>query len=67
VASRAGDPARAARLLGAANAIGQVGDADVHAQLEEHLFAPARAVYGERRWSEAHAAGARLSFDEAIS
>ena len=44
IATRRGDPERAARLLGAATAIGPVGDADVNAQLEEHFFAPARAT-----------------------
>ena len=42
IATRRGDPERAARLLGAATAIGPVGDADVNAQLEEHFFAPPR-------------------------
>ncbi|MET0973393.1 MAG: hypothetical protein ABWY95_08235 [Thermoleophilaceae bacterium] len=67
VETRRGDPARAARLLGAANATGTVGDADVNTQLEERFFAGARARCGRRRWSEAEAAGAELSFEEAIT
>ena len=58
-------PERAARLLGAATAIGPVGDADVNAQLEEHFFAPARLR--TRHWSQAHTAGAQMGFEEAIA
>ncbi|HEX6651941.1 MAG TPA: hypothetical protein VF072_04300, partial [Thermoleophilaceae bacterium] len=65
VAARRGDPERAARLLGAASVIGPIGDADVNAQLEQHFFAPARDC--TPNWSHAHAAGAELSFDEAIT
>jgi predicted ATPase/DNA-binding SARP family transcriptional activator len=66
IASRRGDTERAARLLGAATAIGEVGDADVSAELEEHFFAPARA-YGTRLWCEAYTAGAQMSFEGAIT
>jgi class 3 adenylate cyclase len=66
IAAHRSDAERAARLLGAANAIGPVGDADVNGQLEEHFFAPGRAEHGRRRWTEARAAGAQLSFQEAI-
>jgi hypothetical protein len=38
-----------------------VGDA-----LEQQFFEPARQHYGERRWSKQHAAGTRLSLEEAI-
>jgi hypothetical protein len=65
--TRRGDLERAARLLGAATTIGPVGDADVNAQLEERFFAAARARHGTRRWSEAYAAGAEMSFEQAIS
>jgi predicted ATPase/DNA-binding SARP family transcriptional activator len=67
IATRRGDPERAARLLGAATAIGPVGDADVNAALEEHFFAPARAHHGTRHWSDAHTAGSQMSFEEAIT
>jgi predicted ATPase/DNA-binding SARP family transcriptional activator len=67
IETRRGDPERAARLLGAATAIGPVGDADVNAELDEHFFAPARAHFGTRHWREAHAAGAEMSFEEAIA
>jgi tetratricopeptide (TPR) repeat protein len=65
IATRRGDPERAARLLGAATAIGPVGDADVNAELEEKFFRPARVR--TRLWSQAHTAGAQMSFDEAIA
>jgi predicted ATPase/DNA-binding SARP family transcriptional activator len=65
IATRRGDPERAARLLGAATATGPVGDADVNAQLEERFFAPAR----ERtpQWTLAHTAGSQMGFEETIS
>jgi hypothetical protein len=65
VAARRGDPERAARLLGAATAIGPVGDADVKAQLEDQFLGPAR--HSTQRWSHAHTAGAQMSFEEAIA
>jgi tetratricopeptide (TPR) repeat protein len=66
IAARRGDPERAARLLGAATATGPVGDADVNAQLEEHFFEAARARHGPQGWRRAYAAGAEMSFDEAV-
>ena len=65
IATRRGDPERAARLLGAATALGPVGDADVNAQLEEQFFAPARRR--TPHWSDAYTAGAQMSFEEAIA
>lgn len=59
------DSERAARLLGAATAIGSIGDADVNAQLEEQFFAPARDR--TRDWSHAYTAGAQMSFEEGIA
>jgi predicted ATPase/DNA-binding SARP family transcriptional activator len=68
IATRQGDPNRAARLLGAATAtIPWDADPDLKAQLDEHFFAPARARHGELRWREAHAAGKHLRFEEAIA
>ena len=66
IAARREQGERAARLLGAATATGPMGDPDVVRQLEEQFLAPARSGYGEERWDEAHAAGARLSFEQAI-
>ncbi len=66
IAAHQGDPARAAQLLGAALAQGPVGDEDVTGQLEREFFAPARARLGERDWSDAYAAGARLTLEQAI-
>jgi non-specific serine/threonine protein kinase len=67
LAARQGDPERAARLLGAATGIGPWdADADVGAAIKHQFFDPARKRYGERRWSEAYAAGACLGFEEAI-
>jgi predicted ATPase/DNA-binding SARP family transcriptional activator len=65
IAARQGDPERAAQLLGAATAIGPVGDADVIAELEKHFFAPAR--HRTPHWSRAHTAGAQMSFEQAIT
>jgi predicted ATPase/DNA-binding SARP family transcriptional activator len=67
VAARRGDPERAARLQGAATSRGSCTDADVTAALEEHFFAPARARHGRRHWTEAEAAGAEMSFEQAIA
>jgi hypothetical protein len=68
IETRRSDPERAAQLLGAASATGPWdGDADVAAQLEQQFFAPARAACGERRWGEAHEAGARLDYEQAIA
>jgi predicted ATPase/DNA-binding SARP family transcriptional activator len=66
IAAGRGQGERAARLLGAAAAIGPMGDPDVVRQLEQQFFEPARSDHGERLWSEAHAAGARMSFERAI-
>jgi predicted ATPase/DNA-binding SARP family transcriptional activator len=67
IAIRRGDPERGARLVGAASAIGPFGDADVQAQFEQQFFGPARASCGDRRWTEAYEAGARMSVDEAVA
>ena len=67
VETRLGNPERAARLLGAATAAGPVGDPDVSAQLQERFFAPARSRLGARRWDEALAAGAEMSFEQAVA
>jgi predicted ATPase/DNA-binding SARP family transcriptional activator len=65
IATRRGDPERAARLLGAATTIGSIGDPDVEPQLEEQFFAPARNR--TRHWSQAHTAGTQMGFEEAIA
>jgi predicted ATPase/DNA-binding SARP family transcriptional activator len=67
IATRRGEPERAARLLGAATVCGPVGDADVIAHLEKQFFASARAQLDPRRWSEAHTAGAEMPFQQAIA
>jgi hypothetical protein len=36
-------------------------------QLEQRFFAPARARLGARRWDEAGAAGARMTFEQAVA
>jgi len=66
-ATRDGDPNRAARLLGAASALGPIGDAAVEAQLEEHFFGPARAEHGAQRWNELVSAGAEMTLEQAIA
>jgi predicted ATPase/DNA-binding SARP family transcriptional activator len=67
IAARRGDLERAARLQGAVTAHGACTDADVTTELEEHFFAPARARHGSRPWSEAQAAGAEMSLEQAIA
>jgi hypothetical protein len=69
VAAGGGDPDRAARLLGAASAMGPrpIADPEVMEPLEQQFFTPARAAYGERRWHDQQAAGAELSSEEAIA
>ena len=60
-------PKLAARLLGAATAIGPWdADADVGDALEQRFFAPARRSYGGPPWSKADTSGSRLTFEEAI-
>jgi hypothetical protein len=44
-----------------------LADPELMEQLEQQFFGPARAAYGEQRWNEAQAAGAELSFEEAIA
>jgi predicted ATPase len=67
LAARRDDTEHAARLLGAATALGPWdADADVGAALQQQFFEPARQRYGEQRWSQAYAAGSRLSLEEAI-
>jgi predicted ATPase/DNA-binding SARP family transcriptional activator len=67
IETRRGALERAARLLGAASATGPWdGDADVAAHLERQFFAPARARHGTRRWNDAYATGAQMSFDQAM-
>jgi hypothetical protein len=67
IATRRGELGRAARLLGAATAVGPWdGDADVRDWLEQEFFGPARRRYGNKRWDETRAAGAQLSFEDAI-
>jgi predicted ATPase len=67
IAARLGDPELAARLMGAAAAIGPLDDDDVTVQLESDFFAPARRRLGTERWQAAESEGAGLSFDQAIA
>ena len=67
IAAARGDLERAALLLAAARAAGTIADDDVEAHLNEHFFEPARADYGERRWNDAQARGAQMSFEHAIT
>ena len=66
IACSRGDLERAARLLGAAHATGPWDvDPGLKAELEQRFFAAARHRFGERRWLEEHAAGAKLTFEQA--
>jgi predicted ATPase len=65
VAAVEGDLERAARLLGAAEAIGPVGDADVIERLEQDFLAAARERLADAEWSSAYAAGAALGLSKA--
>ena len=67
IATRRGELGRAARLLGAATAVGPWdGDADVGEWLEQRFFGPGRRRYGTTLWDETLATGAQLSFEDAI-
>ncbi len=57
---------RAARLLGAATALGPIADPALMATLERQFFDLARARLGDTRWSDAVQAGRRLAFRDAI-
>ena len=65
IAARQGESERAARLLGAAESLAELGNV-VGLRLEQEFFSPARQQLGESRWGAARAEGARLSFDEAV-
>jgi predicted ATPase/DNA-binding SARP family transcriptional activator len=62
-------PERAARLLGAARAMGYPSEDDrsQEQQFEREFFAPAREIYGVDAWQRCEAQGALLAFDEAVS
>ena len=66
IAAARGDADRAARLLGAGGACGEVGSSAVVAELDHRFFAAARARAGPAAWASSQARGARMSFDEAI-
>jgi predicted ATPase/DNA-binding SARP family transcriptional activator len=67
IATRNGEPDRAARILGAAAAHGPIDDDDVIVtRLEREFFAPARQRHGDRPWQQARTAGAELPFSDAI-
>ena len=66
IAARTGEEERAARMLGAAEAMANVRSDATGVRLEEQFFSPARQRIGETRWAAAHADGARLGFEEAI-
>jgi predicted ATPase/class 3 adenylate cyclase len=70
VAVSGDDPARAARLLGAAtthnNELVEDGD-DVHVRLDTIFFRPAKCRLGADAWDAARASGAGLSLSDAIA
>jgi hypothetical protein len=66
IAAHRQDLQRAAHLLGAATALGEVADPALMTKLEEQFFDVARASLGDERWSDAVHAGSRLAFHAAI-
>ncbi len=70
IAAPDGERERAARLIGAARALGWPSvsdDARIDARLERDFLAAARASCGPTRWAEEERAGAELSYPEAIA
>jgi hypothetical protein len=66
IAARQGQPAHAARLLGAAGSLANVTGDTVGVKLEREFFASARDRLGQARWAAAYADGTRLGLDEAV-
>ena len=68
VAARAGEPERAATLLGFAEAVSTIppaeGDLVLHDRLVAKFIAPAREALGERAWKQAAATGAAMTPDQ---
>jgi non-specific serine/threonine protein kinase len=70
VAARRGNTERAARLFGAATALGfapKGADARVYRRLIDHFLAPARVSSDPATWDAEHANGSRLTLEEAIN
>ena len=71
IAASNGRGEQAARLLGAARAMGypgpDQGDQAIYDRLEREFFAPARASYGLDAWHRAELAGAALSYEYALA
>ena len=69
IAAYEGRPERAARLRGAALAMGhpQRGDQPIADRLERDYFAPAREGWDEPAWRRAQIAGEAMSYDEATT
>jgi predicted ATPase/DNA-binding SARP family transcriptional activator len=64
-----GRPRHAARLLGAARALGYppAYDQPIYDRLESDFFAPARTPFGAAEWARSEEDGAALSYDQAIA
>jgi non-specific serine/threonine protein kinase len=69
ISAREGRAERAARLLGAARALGYppTGDQPIDDRLERDYFAAARAAHGDVAWQHAQRIGATLTYDQAIA
>ena len=71
VAGARGEPGRAARLLGAAEALLETAGIPLYAQvdrgLHQRVAEAAREQLGERAWTEAWDKGRAMSFEEAVA
>ncbi len=71
MAGARGQPRRAARLLGAAEALLETAGLPIYVttdhDLHQRVASAARELLGERAWTAAHDEGRALSFEEAVA
>ena len=70
VAGAQGEQVRAARLLGAAEALLEAAGTHLYAQMDHEFYErvadAAREQLGEQAWTQAHSEGRAMSFEEAV-